>query len=292
VTGKKNATFEDYRKIKEKDYMRELEYFYPERNFDPRSLPQESRATKNSRGRKTSLSIYTGRYYFYETLYKIESTYEAICQSYPGDNCTPRTSTNSEDSHYWKSKTQLESAIGGPLLESEYQEIIALLNNIVKDPRSTHMEEVLQLYGSHASQRAKKYQKHETDSAGFLIAEGARKSSRATIKLRQGAGPFIVNDLPMSEYFSNIIHRQNIVDPFLAISPQEDFEMVAEVAGGGHKGQSEAIRLGVARALACMNETWRDALTKYRYLVRDPRCVERKKPGQKKARKKFTWVKR
>jgi hypothetical protein len=77
VTGKKNATFEDYRKIKEKgtslktsylldiphfflDYMRELEYFYPERNFDPRSLPQESRATKNSRGRKTSLSIYTG----------------------------------------------------------------------------------------------------------------------------------------------------------------------------------------------------------------------------------------
>ena len=123
-------------------------------------------------------------------------------------------------------------------------------------------------------------------------AVGRRKEAVTRIFLSRGTGKIIVNDKDYKEYFS-LIYLQNQVEmPLKAIQSLDKFDVKINASGGGMKGQAEAAKLGIARALLEVSPDYRPALKAAGLLTRDPRGVERKKPGKKKARKSFQFSKR
>ena len=121
---------------------------------------------------------------------------------------------------------------------------------------------------------------------------GRRKTSIARVYVKPGKGQIIVNERELKEYFPSEI-LQTTVKQALAISKSEgNYDVTVNVEGGGFKGQAEAIRLGIARALVNINTENRPALKKEGLLTRDSRMVERKKPGRRKARRRFQFSKR
>jgi small subunit ribosomal protein S9 len=123
-------------------------------------------------------------------------------------------------------------------------------------------------------------------------ATGRRKSSVARVNLTPGSGEIKVNKRPFNEYFKRETDRLTILEPLKLTNTFGKFNMDVRVAGGGSTGQAGAFRLGLSRALSLCEPENKSVLKKSGMLSRDPRMKERKKPGQKGARKKFQWVKR
>lgn len=124
-------------------------------------------------------------------------------------------------------------------------------------------------------------------------ALGRRKAAVARVYLTAGKGNVTVNDRPLETYFSLESLRYVVNQPFEVTGTLGQFDVKVNVVGGGIKGQAEAIRLGIARALCEVNkETYRSALKAAGFLTRDSREVERKKPGQPGARRRFQFSKR
>ena len=121
---------------------------------------------------------------------------------------------------------------------------------------------------------------------------GRRKSSIARVFLRPGTGEFRVNDLPFDRYFVTDTQRILARQPLVATETSGSFNVVATVSGGGVNGQAGAVKMGVARALLVFNPELRGRLKTEGFLTRDPRAKERKKYGQKGARKRFQFSKR
>ncbi len=123
-------------------------------------------------------------------------------------------------------------------------------------------------------------------------ATGRRKSSVARVNMTIGTGKVVINDRPFTDYFARETDRITILAPLQMTHNLNKFDINAKVNGGGLTGQAGAIRLGLSRALSLCDEESKKTLKKANCLRRDPRMKERKKPGQKGARKKFQWVKR
>ena len=121
---------------------------------------------------------------------------------------------------------------------------------------------------------------------------GRRKASVARIYVSKGKGKITVNGKDFKEYFPVDTMQYKLEQPFNIANLARKFDVKVNVNGGGTTGQAEAIRLAISRALCEMNPENRVSLKPEGMLTRDSRVVERKKPGQKKARKKFQWVKR
>ena len=121
---------------------------------------------------------------------------------------------------------------------------------------------------------------------------GRRKASIARIYLSKGNGNVKINNKDLNNYFSTDGLKSKINLPFIITQTLGKYDLSVNVSGGGNTGQADAIKLAVSRALCEVNEEYRPLLKKEGLLTRDSRVVERKKPGQKKARKKFQWVKR
>mgnify|MGYP003961910983 CR=1 FL=1 len=121
---------------------------------------------------------------------------------------------------------------------------------------------------------------------------GRRKTAVARIYLSEGSGNITVNKKEMSTYFPTGTLQYKVRQPLMLTENLENFDVKVNVNGGGNTGQVEAIRLAISRALCELDAENRPALKADGLLTRDSRVVERKKPGQKKARKKFQWVKR
>lgn len=132
----------------------------------------------------------------------------------------------------------------------------------------------------------------KVDQKGRAHAVGKRKASVARVWLREGPGHIMVNRRPYDGYFVEIIRRNDVITPFFVTDTLGRFDVMAAVNGGGVTGQAQALRHGIARALQLWDPALRPALKAAGLLTRDPRVVERKKPGLKKARKAFQWVKR
>jgi len=123
-------------------------------------------------------------------------------------------------------------------------------------------------------------------------AVGRRKEAVARVYLSKGTGNITVNDKEYKAYFP-IMYLQNQVElPLKTIDVQSSFDIVVNVAGGGPKGQAEAIKMGIARVLCEVNPEYRPALKKEGLMTRDSRSVERKKFGKAKARRSFQFSKR
>lgn len=121
---------------------------------------------------------------------------------------------------------------------------------------------------------------------------GRRKTSIARVYMQPGKGLITVNDRELNDYFKSEI-LQTTVKQALAISKQEgNYDVDVNVEGGGVKGQAEAIRMGIARAIVKVSDEFKPPLRKEGLMTRDSRMVERKKPGRRKARRKFQFSKR
>ncbi|QCU77510.1 30S ribosomal protein S9 [Citricoccus sp. SGAir0253] len=124
-------------------------------------------------------------------------------------------------------------------------------------------------------------------------AVGRRKQAIARVRVVPGSGQWTINGRALETYFPNKLHQQEVNDPFKLLELEGAYDVIARISGGGPSGQAGALRLGVARAL---NEIDRDnnrpALKKAGFLTRDPRVIERKKAGLKKARKASQFSKR
>lgn len=131
-------------------------------------------------------------------------------------------------------------------------------------------------------------------NANILWATGRRKTSVAQVRLIPGGeGKVVVNAKPIEEFFrGRPRHIDSAVKPLTKAEQGKGFNVTAKVTGGGFTGQAEAIRHGIARALAKIEEPIRRTMRKEGFLTRDARMVERKKPGQPKARKRFQYSKR
>ncbi len=147
-------------------------------------------------------------------------------------------------------------------------------------------------------------QKKTTHSEAYTEAVGRRKTSTARVRLvratpqsgdgiDQAAKKLItVNDKPLESYFPLQNHQRLIISPFTKADLLTHFKVSVHVQGGGVASQAGAVRHGIARALVSIDETLRKKLKKFGYLTRDPRMVERKKYGLKKARRAPQWSKR
>jgi small subunit ribosomal protein S9 len=123
-------------------------------------------------------------------------------------------------------------------------------------------------------------------------ATGRRKNAIASVIIRQGKGERLINGKPVKEYLKSDTLVMDVEQPFGLLQVGESFDVIARVRGGGLSGQSGAIRLGISRALAQINEENRKTLRKRGLLTRDSRVVERKKYGQAGARRRFQFSKR
>ncbi len=121
---------------------------------------------------------------------------------------------------------------------------------------------------------------------------GRRKSAVARVRIRRGSGQFQLNGRSIDNYFRTEKHRAHVGEPFAVLDQQGHWDVFARLGGGGVSGQAGALRLGIARALATEDAEWRGPLKEAGLLTRDPREVERKKYGLKKARKAPQYSKR
>jgi small subunit ribosomal protein S9 len=125
-----------------------------------------------------------------------------------------------------------------------------------------------------------------------IHAIGRRKTSVARVYLRPGSGNWEVNGRSLEQHLPRHVLRQSAMRPLVATETEGQYDVKVNVNGGGLRGQADAIRLGVARALVKVNEEFRPTLRGEGLMTRDPREVERKKPGRPGARKRFQFSKR
>ena len=130
------------------------------------------------------------------------------------------------------------------------------------------------------------------DKGGYWWGTGRRKSSVARVRIKPGSGKLIVNKKELDNYFSRDQDRELVLAPLKSVNAAENFDVFINVRGGGTTGQSGASRLGIARALKSYDDGYLQALRDGGHLTRDPRMVERKKPGQRGARRRFQFSKR
>ena len=126
----------------------------------------------------------------------------------------------------------------------------------------------------------------------MINALGRRKSAIARIYVTEGTGKITINKRDLTEYFSSPILQFVVKQPLTLLDVAEKYDIKVTLCGGGFTGQSQALRLAIARALVKINADDKKALRAEGFMTRDPRAVERKKPGQPKARRRFQFSKR
>ena len=123
-------------------------------------------------------------------------------------------------------------------------------------------------------------------------ALGRRKSAVARVYVTEGTGKITINKKDLTEYFPSTILQYVVKQPLTLLDVAEKYDIKVNLFGGGFTGQSQALRLAIARALVKINAEDKKALRAEGFMTRDPRAVERKKPGQPKARRRFQFSKR
>jgi len=132
----------------------------------------------------------------------------------------------------------------------------------------------------------------EFSKANPIWGTGRRKSAVARVRLMPGNGNILINKRPLENYFTEQKDRESVLSVLVATGTLKAYDIGANVGGGGPTGQADAVKLGIARALHRADPSFEQALREGKFLTRDPRMKERKKYGQKGARKRFQFSKR
>ena len=142
------------------------------------------------------------------------------------------------------------------------------------------------------AQTSSKTTKLKLDFKDSKYATGRRKTSIARVWLKKGSGKIYVNGKLYNEYFVSENHKMQITRPFELINQATDYDVRCNVKGGGPTGQAGAMVHGISKALVLFDESFKSTLRTEKLTTRDPRAVERKKPGRRKARRSFQFSKR
>lgn len=137
-----------------------------------------------------------------------------------------------------------------------------------------------------------KKEKKEEKPSRYFEATGGRKTALARVRLLTKNSGIVINGKDYKEYFRQLVWQKEAVEPLETMNVLDKLGVVVKVSGGGLNSQAEAVRHGIARALTLFNPDFRKKLRRYGFLTRDPRMVERKKYGLKKARRAPQWAKR
>ncbi len=129
-------------------------------------------------------------------------------------------------------------------------------------------------------------------AVNYINALGRRKSAIARVYLSEGTGKITINKRDLKDYFPSELVQFVVKQPLNLLGVAEKYDILVNLKGGGYTGQSQALRLAIARALVKINADDKKALRAEGFVTRDPRAVERKKPGQPKARRRFQFSKR
>jgi len=143
-----------------------------------------------------------------------------------------------------------------------------------------------------AEEPAAKPAKNKPDKGGFYWGTGRRKSAVARVRIKPGDGKLLINKKELTDYFVREQDRKAVLAPLKAVDAEKSFDVFINVKGGGTTGQAGASLLGIARALKNYDENYIQPLRDGGHLTRDSRMVERKKPGQRGARRRFQFSKR
>eukprot|EP00127_Corallochytrium_limacisporum_P005256 Clim_evm73s201 gene=Clim_evmTU73s201 len=271
--------------------------------------------------RPAESSFYTGKSHFFETLLNIEGRIAKMDKAYeelPEEE--KQEALKKVDHGYyrllpehqkrplkWKRRDEMGLAVGGDLKIPEYNHLIDRLDTMYQHlcfqqkDHEVFMRPFLRVGSSgdaadFGEEKPKGQYPREpklNEDGVSATGRGRRKDAVAMCTIRPGSGLIFVNKKPLPEYFSRSLHRKNVVEAFDITGTLKDFDLEVEVTGGGPTGQAQAIRHGIARAMQKYDPiVYRPLVRKSNLITVDNRQVEAKKPGRKKARKKFTWVKR
>ncbi|KAF8472436.1 40S ribosomal protein S9 [Kalaharituber pfeilii] len=195
----------------------------------------------------------------------------------------------------WKTLQQYRAAVGTQVKAAKYKKIVNLLNRLNRIEPSLLPQEakiMLEKFKREADTNLAKPKEQQLDKWGRACASGRRKTSIARVWLVEGTGEALVNGKPLAQAFPRIVDRENVIWPLHVTDRVDKYNIWALVKGGGSTGQAEALTLAVAKALMIHEPLLKPVLRRAGCVTRDPRSVERKKPGHVKARKMPTWVKR
>lgn len=146
--------------------------------------------------------------------------------------------------------------------------------------------------GASVPQASARPAKKRPDKGGYYWGTGRRKSSVARVRIKPGSGKLLINKKQLEDYFRREQDRKMVIAPLRAVDVEKSFDVFINVKGGGTTGQAGASLLGIARALKNYDENYIQMLRDGGHLTRDPRMVERKKAGQRGARRRFQFSKR
>lgn len=196
----------------------------------------------------------------------------------------------------WIKFKQYKEKAGGQLLkETEYLQLLNVLkrlDSIDIELRSDELNEILAEYQRKLNDINTSKEAKTLDDKGRAIAIGRRKSSSAKLYLVEGTGEVLINGKPLEQMFPKQQDRLKLLYPLQIVEAENKFNIFGLSRGGGSTGQIDSLQLALARALCIYNPLYKQRLSSAGVLHRDPRTVERKKPGKRKARKMPTWVKR
>ncbi|RKP28062.1 ribosomal protein S9/S16-domain-containing protein [Syncephalis pseudoplumigaleata] len=263
------------------------------------------------RARPTSPAYFTGQPIYNDLLANLDQLWAdtrqqlAASMAYRPSTTSSASSSSTADvtetvNAGWLSRERMSQFLGVDLTTTQYRRVVEKLNRVWRQPGlAEHMPQVLpELAGFRRPDTDRKQQTvtHTVDRFGRAFAYGWRKEASARVWLVHAAedamGEVMINGKPLATYFVRMEDRESVVKPLMLTGHLGRFNVWGLVHGGGTTGQAEAIRLAVARALLIHEPDLKPALRHAGLISHDARVVERKKPGQAKARKKYTWVKR
>ncbi|GMM31989.1 mitochondrial 37S ribosomal protein [Martiniozyma asiatica (nom. inval.)] len=196
----------------------------------------------------------------------------------------------------WFAFSQYSSMAGGKSLKPseyfEFKKILTRLDSIDSQLKSNELNALLDNYCGRGFGWKQEEKKPQLDHLGRAFAVGKRKGSMARVYVSEGSGKVLVNGKDIEDAFTRMSDRVKLLQPLELTNGEVKYNIFAIINGGGITGQVDALKLAISKALLIHNPLFKTVLGKNGCLSRDPRVVERKKPGRVKARKMPTWVKR
>ncbi|KAL8575343.1 hypothetical protein ACOMHN_048636 [Nucella lapillus] len=298
--------------FEQEDVDRAIEYLLPSGLTDKKArpvlkhpyevFPKRKAAQFGLDGRPFHSMFYTGKHNFYTLMLDVSLKIDQLKKEEDRlirkgrlqDEAEKKLLVYGSD---WITLQTLKDTTLEPLGEHEHKHFVVLMERLLEHPLSFKEEEFIMKHRRKLMMQsfASEVPKPLIDESGraYMQASGKRKTSIAEVTLRsKGSGQFTINGESV-EYFSGLTHREMVMSPLQFTGRMGEMDVEATVAGGGDSGQAGAIRLALAKALASfVDSDTREKMRIAGLLSMDFRRRERKKPGQKKARKKFTWKKR
>ncbi|XP_068902012.1 small ribosomal subunit protein uS9m [Tenebrio molitor] len=296
----------------QEDVDQAIEYLFPSGLFEKKArpfmrppeevFPQRKAAEFDETGRPHHFLFYTGKPNYYKLLHDIV---DHINDAYKFEDTMIRKGIKPDPNlaldmsgFHWLDKSTLEKELVETIGDKDYEAFISTLERLCQLPYSYRSKEFIVKYRKPLMSHEQTYQapkpQNDADGRSFITTyECLRKRARGHVTIRSpGTGKITINDQDIT-YFTDVQPREQVLFPLLFANMHDKVDVEAFVEGGGPSGQAGAIRWGIAWGLRSFVS--QDTIEKMRLaglLTRDYRTKERKKPGQEKARKKFTWKKR